>query len=253
MITRTFRPMFESSRLEEGHLRLKSDFRDFYDHWFASLRSDHPVFVRTAATKRTRIQDLRLLESHGMHVPRYGTVAKLAPWLRANRSNPTMVVHFGDGGRQHRGEGKMVVSAREQATGYRSMVEHSWPDVPAVEYVSQPQHLNPQSFRYLQIGDGPDRIRCWFRYQSKSDVWRSNVGDVEIDFIRDPRPVGQQIPIEIPTLGLYAVDFVVSNTGLFYAIDYNDAPGLRHTGLEEVIDGEEIYDIIRATYRRNAD
>ena len=75
------------------------------------------------------------------------------------------------------------------------------------------------------------------------DSWRSNVGDAEIFLLGTP-------PDEVPELdlpfALYGVDFVLDSKSCLWAIDLNPAPGVRGTGIEEVLSPKEAVESIKA-------
>lgn len=208
---------------------MKSDFRDFYDHWF-EIRGHHPVFERMATGGLDRPGLFRFLESLDMRVPRYGLVRDLVPLLREEREalldarpatvyKDRVVVYLDT--RTHRGEGKKLMAGADAL--------HLYPDHYASEFIPGPRGV-PVSWRYLQVGDRP----FWLEYRS-DDEWRSNCGNVEI---RVMAAVNQsRIHPRIPH-PLYAIDFVWSGLKA-YAVDFNIAPGIRGSGVEKILTAEE--------------
>lgn len=84
----------------------------------------------------------------------------------------------------------------------------------------------PASWRYLFVGS-----RVLSIYYHSKDLWRSNVGeDAECEYmgyVYSPLP---QLPYP-----LYAVDVVEAPDGQEYAVDLNVSPGIRGTGVENVL------------------
>jgi hypothetical protein len=212
-------------------VRLISDFHDYYDHWFDEFNAEL-VFERLSTGGMSRPQMLAYLKSLGLRVPFFGRVRDVYEYvLRGFKEIPridtifAMVVHLDE--KAHRGEGKVMLSLRDALEKY--------PDCFAVEYIpARPDGLG-LSWRYLQVGD---KI-FWLEYFSRDD-WRSNCGDVEVRVLSRERD-GYNNKIRYP---LYAVDFIPA-AGKLYAIDFNIAPGIKGTGVEELLPAREAAEAIK--------
>lgn len=238
----------ESSLIEEGHLRLKTDFRDYYDQWFAHRDSDFPLYTRTAKTRVRRREELMWLNRWGLRTPLRGKVKDIAARVRKKSpAEPFIVVYLNE--YEHIGEGKVLVSVAGFSS-HASIIETSHPTKFSTQWI--PSGKKPVSYRFLKVGGFGDEFSVWMRYESQTDEWRSNSGDVRIDILPgDPRPQSQRAPIDIPSWGIFAIDFVRhEETGAFYAIDWNPAPLVRNTGIEDLVRAEEVYDLIRFCYHR---
>lgn len=208
-------------------LRLVSDFRQPYDHHFASrYRSDLPEWRRSQVTTRTRREDHDMLAAVGLVVPERGT---LDGSFRPERE----VVAYLDPS-AHRGEGKLRGAVRDLLR-----LDRVRPDTYASAWVGPPD--GGRTLRFLAIGGG---FFWWLDYRQRDpSEWRSNVGDVEVsthDGPQDPRPffnalLNLQKILREP---LVAVDFV--RDGRFddedaplVAIDLATAPGIAGTPVAE--------------------
>ncbi len=197
-------------------LQLKSDFSDFYDYYFDK---EGAVFIRNATGGLPRSQMLRYLQELGFLVPPNAKVKNLA----AIYPDKKLVVYTDE--MAHRGEGKELLSAKDALEKY--------PEKHASIYIEE---SNSISHRLLQVGGK----RWWLKYESTDD-WRSNVGEVKIDiesYKDEYCPLINQ--------PLFAIDFVPShNDELYWAVDFNVAPGIRYSGLEETIKPTEIVNLIK--------
>ncbi|WP_424660473.1 hypothetical protein [Desulfofundulus sp.] len=206
-------------------VRLVSDFHDYYDHWFDGCSAEL-VFERLSTGGMSRPQMLAYLRSLGLQVPFFGRVRDVYRYtLRGYEEIPrsdtifAMVVHLDE--RAHRGEGKVMLSLRDALEKY--------PDHFAVQYIpALPSGLG-LTWRYLQVGDKV----FWLEYFSRDD-WRSNCGDVEIRVLSRERD-GYNSRVRYP---LYAVDFIPA-AGKLYAVDFNIAPQIKGTGVEEFLPARE--------------
>ncbi len=202
-------------------LKLRSDFRDWYDHQF-DLEG---IPFQRPSVKESRTEGLTLLEKMGLQVPRWGTLGDLQGHVRCQ----DLVVYFNPF--NHRGEGKRRVDS------YLALRDYDQ-NLLAMSYI--PTQDRTESIRYLRVGTMPP---CWFRYTS-DDHWRSNCGNVEIE--RIPSPPGFthfRDPDNIPML---AIDFVQSPYGLWAAIDYNSSPGL--DPLKDIVSADTIVDALKNWY-----
>jgi hypothetical protein len=213
---------------------LETDFRDFYDHWFAgSWQVPDVVFERRARGGMRRSAMLSWLEQLGLRVPAHGRVCELAPRLLdgypAGMADILDVVVYLDEA-AHAGEGKVRLSVTE------ALAQH--PHAYASEFIPANQRGLGESLRYLRIG----RRQFWLRYTSADD-WRSNSGEVQVELLREERPADAPWAVPHP---LFAVDFVPAGSAGLYAVDFNTAPQIGGTGVEEWMSGREVYDEVVA-------
>lgn len=227
-------------------LELNSDFRDYYDHWFAGSgqRTDN-TYERQSRSGMERPAMLNYLKGLGVTTPAFGTVrdiasrmASFAQGLPTDRLNHLLrdagdVVVYTDPG-AHGGGGKLKLSLAAALEQY--------PNHFASEYIPNSASGHGQSIRYLRIG----QRQFWLRYTSRDD-WRSNCGDVEIEFLGEDfsaTPRALMGPSHVP---IFAIDFVFSTH--MYAVDYNIAPKLTGTGLEDVMPGKAVFQEILNWYQ----
>lgn len=223
-------------------LELKSDFRDYYDHWFAGTgqRADD-IYERQSRSGMERPAMLNYLKDLGVTTPAFGTVQELASRMASFAQGLSIdtlkqllhdagdVVIYTDPG-AHGGGGKIKLSLAAALEQY--------PNHFASEYIPNTASGHGQSIRYLRIG----QRQFWLRYSSRDD-WRSNCGDVEIEFLGEDfsaTPRALMGPSHVP---IFAIDFVFSTH--MYAVDYNIAPRLTGTGLEDVMPGHAVFEEIR--------
>jgi hypothetical protein len=195
-------------------LRLVSDFREPYDHHFASShRTDLPTWRRWSRTPRTRSDDHRLLLAAGLSIPRVGRLDSFPPGA--------VVVAYLDPC-AHRGDGKR----RETAAAL--LADGVLPWTYCTAWVGD--LAGGVSIRVLGIG----RMFWWLAYGTASPgEWRSNVGDVRVTLAHgyptdDPRDAMSAVGRLQRMLGepLVAVDFVCDEEGKPWAIDLATAPGV---------------------------
>ncbi|MBF7084413.1 hypothetical protein IT084_15780 [Desulfallas sp. Bu1-1] len=214
--------------MELPKIKLVSDFWDYYDHWFDGSDAEI-VFERRSTGGMDRLQMLEYLKSLGLRVPAFGRVRDLYDRERQvwqGYVDITSVVVYLDE-RAHRGEGKVLLSLRDAMEQY--------PDHLATEYIPALPSGHGLTWRYLQVGD---KI-FWLKCTSHSD-WRSNCGDVEIKVLSREKD-SYNDKIRHP---LYAVDFVPAGNRL-YAVDFNVAPGIKGTGVEELLPPREAAEAIK--------
>lgn len=211
-------------------LRLRSNFIDYYDHQF-DLKGE--VFRRMSNEGMNRIEMLDFLKSKRLIVPPYGIVKTMKNHVLISEE-AFVVVHLDI--KSHRGENKLLMRYKE------ALEKH--PNEFMVMYAS---NFRGCSWRYLKVGNRSFILRY------SSDDWRSNwdtkeiiIEEVDADWIK--------IGIDEP---LYAIDFVKNEAfdgdgHVMVAIDYNIAPQIRGTGLEEVIPAQEVAALIKEWYERRA-
>ncbi len=196
------------------NVSLKSDFHDYYDHMFDIVGQE---FKRMSVTDLSRSEAFGKLTAMGLATPAWGPVQSLYSTLPAE----TLVVVYMDE-YAHRSEGKSRMTI-EQAIGHCNKI--------ASVYV--PNIRSAISLRYLRIGE---RI-FWLIYSSQ-DEWRSNYGDVSITNGAAP-PYLKRFRDAEP-MPMLAIDFVKCLYGGWLAIDYNTAPGLRGTPVEDAMSATEV-------------
>jgi len=196
-------------------LQLKTDFLDYYDHWFDVQGQ---LFERISTSGMNRLQMLDFLSERQVQTVPYGYVHE----FRGHSSFEELVVYTNP--MSHRGEGKVKLTVKEACDKY--------PDNLCSLFLSENQKA--VSYRHLQIGE----IFVWLKYESLTD-WRSNNGDVEIEIIDYfyERPYAIDIP-------LFAIDFIMFKEKL-YSMDFNIAPQIKGTGIETLIKSKEIVELIK--------
>ena len=170
------------------------------------------------------------LKRVGLEVPIHGIVqemyARMEEYERETvESTMDLVVYLDE--MAHRGEGKIRLGFKEAQDAY--------PNRFASMYIHPPQDL-AQSTRYLAVGDRA----FWLWYESVDD-WRSNCGDVRIAVLGEEKAGRYPIPF-----ALYAIDFVpIGKQNARLAVDFNVAPGIRGTGVEERLSAQEAVEAIK--------
>jgi hypothetical protein len=219
-------------------IALKSDFRDYYDHWFSQSHIKHTsTFERMTSGGMDRIDMLNFLNDIGLTTPDHGYVLDVA--LKQYKS---FTKHYSESLARdlcqlhnivvytdinaHAGGGKELISTTKAAKIY--------PNNYCSTFVGYPSHFGI-SYRYLRIG----KRQFWLRYTSAND-WRSNCGNVTIELLCEE----QKLEIEglnkvLTNTPLFAVDFVVSDKS--YAVDYNIAPMIKGTGIEDIMTPKEVF------------
>jgi len=220
------------------NLKLNSDFHDFYDHFF-DLNAEHAL-SRRMTDGPNKIEAFQLLTLMGIKTPIYGMVSDLYADMVAkfggvdaikkdSHDEVVELVVYTDIN-SHAGEGKVKVSVKEAVEKY--------PNHFAVQYIpNTTQMFKGRSERLLQIG----RRRIWMEYVSRGN-WQSNCGDVKISLIADVKIANNDLAeIQLP---LYAIDFVVAGRERL-AVDFNVAPGLKGTPVQDLIKSQEVVRLIK--------
>jgi len=207
-------------------LKLKSDFVDYYDHQF-DAKGD--IYERFSSTASTRADDLKYLADLGWTTPFYGISRNVIPYVITELGTSALhfIVYLNE--HAHRGEEKLKVTAEVALERFPDhfVVLYIRPDVPS------------KSYRFLQIGKKP-----FILIFKSNDEWRSNCGDVEVRLMREGKD-GYHPTIHRP---MFAIDYIVANKSLI-AVDFNTAPGLKQTGLENVMKPHEVYREIHEAYQ----
>lgn len=207
-------------------LILKSDFRDYYDHWFDIMTSPndtYATFHRYSRNSMTRRKMFELLESLGNKVPKHDYLHKM--------KDVEKVVVYTDQF-AHRGEGKELLKLKYAKQKHLRMYGAPEMDVNWIKhsiYASEYIGTSNMTMRKLHIGK-----MCFFLLYESDDSWRSNYGNVKVSVLRF---FDNYKNTHAP---LWAIDFVHD-----IAIDYNSAPGLVGTGIEDVLKPEDVVKLIR--------
>lgn len=210
-------------------MRIRSDYHDFYDHCFDVNFSDSDIFYRYAKTQKLRRTDHDELAEVGFRVPPRGKVSALC-MAGEPTSRPKQLVVYTDES-AHRGDGKVLADA--------SFAFEAYPDHYSTIYLPQ---RYPVSYRLLLVG----KLAFWLRYQSRDDIWRSNVGEVAVTEPPKGPPGTVDDTIDLVTAALrlghplLAVDFVEWRE-LLWAIDLNTAPQIKGTPIEKKLSPMGVY------------
>lgn len=206
-------------------LKLISNFVDYYDHWFDS---DGNIFKRVTTDGMIRGRMFSFLRQRGLSTPIYGVVSHLKNAFYLE-DDDKIVVYIDE--KLHCGEGKQLMTLKE------AFDDKKLQSCLCTQYINTDNPFNyAVSYRHLQIGDRA----FWIRYVSYND-WRSNCGDGDIELLEEV------ISMKIPNTPLYAIDFVEKN-GIYYAVDYNISPGIRGTGIEDILPAKEVVNLIKEFY-----
>lgn len=215
-------------------LKLKSDFRDYYDHHFAGRHENYPIFERMSTGGMDRLEMLTYLRKVGFHTPNFGQ----AKYLKSDYVIVITNLYA------HCGSGKILLE--------RYKAEAQFPYNLCVEFVGNASVLNlAASSRWLQIG----RQWFWINYIS-DDHWRSNCGDNVAFIVRDkgnlpdlPYP-GFFYDIELPQFPLFAIDFIADPKSVYpAAVDFNIAPGLEP--VKQLLTPAEVVNLITEAYYKH--
>ena len=222
-------------------IELRSDFRDYYDFAFPSTAE--LTFDRLAGDRSmTKLDQFRLLSSLGLRVP---FVALGRDMLSDTplRSDDLVVAYTDD--RAHCGEGKKLVQLRDLSLSDDALLCSQWINTSGLMGDSI-------SYRLLQIG-----VRSWLLRYEGTGGWMSNHCDDTAIFIKGECLGFQRwANATIDALPLFAIDFVVPvhaptpetiedviRDG--YAIDFNSAPGMRWTGMNDLLSAIEVYSLVK--------
>lgn len=218
------------------NLRLLSDFREDYDIWFDR---EGQIFTRFAEDFLTKRNQLTLLDAAGFNTPKHNYLYKLYNYVNWSEDDSikNFVVYINH--LAHRGEGKIVLTREDVSKeSLKEFSKDSILNCYASQYISTEDKPSNKTHRILNIGNRQFRINY-----SSDDPWRSNCGNVKVEF--DTEIFGDMmIPSPLEGRALWAVDFA----GGIFAIDLNTSPGLRGTGIEDVLKPKEVVDLIKEFY-----
>lgn len=218
-------------------LQLKTDFHDYYDHWFDR---EGQIFERMSHSGMSRREMFDFFEQIGLKTPPHGTPEQIFNTLSEQDKEAEdfaqkhdmnffhVVVYLDE--TAHRGEGKILIPLTTAIRQY--------PNAFCSQYCPT-LLIGSTSLRYLQIGD---KI-FWLRYTS--DDWRSNYGNVNITVLSQEKDKFHS-KIGLP---LFAVDFIFG-PNFIWAIDFNITPGLKGTGVEDILPAKEAVATIKRWYQK---
>lgn len=216
-------------------MRIQSNFSDLYDAW---ADRTGPVLRRMGNEGFSKPAQFQMLGEAGYRTPEHGRFAD----VYHTRPRPHCYVVYDDIW-AHTGDGKRLISntsfPKDSIVGEGAREYYARADWFVSAFVGPGGNSVPgnkaTSWRHLQIG----RYVVWLEYTSEAD-WRSNVGDGTCEVIGFEE-AGYHPYFRWP---LFAIDFVPANE--LYAIDLNNAPGMRGSGIEAVMTPREIHDAIAA-------
>jgi len=223
-------------------MRLITNFGDYYDAWFGT---DGPEFRRRSDEGLSKPDQFRLMADAGFRTPPHGLFGDIANswWEEEGRRVSFLVVY--DDLFAHAGEGKRLVQscwARWDGCINRIQQSRERSSMFCSAYVGNGFNPNPCTWRLLQVG----RHRFWIEYRSNDqDQWRSNCGDVTCEVLSVELDHGVVTPIPYP---LWAIDFAIGKE--LYAIDFNNAPGIRGSGVERHLPPKRAAEAIEEAYAR---
>lgn len=231
---------------------LYSDFTDYYDHRLLNVSTPRPentVTWQRLADKPTfpKWSQFQILQDLGYKVPTNGAL-----FCTPNLQTCNQIVVYLDP-YSHRGQGKELLHpANAVANNMGNLFCSEY--IPTTQENTKYFHQNPTSYRVLKFGIQGYYI---FQYTSNTDKWRSNVGEVEIKLLtkaddvllKELMPKYHRKPILHELSPLIAIDIVKNiNTGEYYAIDFNTAPQLKYTGLENAVNAYMVEQAILEFY-----
>ncbi len=219
-------------------IQLTSDFSDFYDHWFCgAYEKPNRTFDRASRTTMSKRQQFQLLQEMGFNVPSHGTVTEVVERLagtQQEQSPPLTLVGYTDEF-AHAGEGKII-------RAYYYLISEQ-PHLYCSEFIPTSEDTTISiSYRLLQVGDRA----WWLKYEGRGSWMSNHAPDVTVEVLHEAHgfwDTGEEIrPKQYP---LFAIDFVVPvGSEKKLAIDFNTAPGLKQTGMEEILSAKECYELI---------
>lgn len=207
-------------------MKLRSTFFDCYD---LAFNNEGPVFHRIGGhTGPSKREQFRLLEAAGYLTPPHGILDDVAGtrWESECRYVREVVVYEDENA--HCTEGKRLLRQGEyKFDGCLSRLNEIYRlgRLYCSAFLRESWGL---SWRHLQVGPHV----FWIEYRSQN--WMSNL-DGECQVIGVELNKGLHPYFRRP---LFAIDFVIGKE--LYAVDLNYAPGIRWTGVENIISDHEI-------------
>lgn len=221
-------------------ISLKSDFYDYYDHWFERCNNADFELIRNSRSKISKQDQFKILRSCDFNAIGIGLYRKVQYGFIDNSRETTTppdvnVVVYTDE-YAHAGEGKILISFQEATKKYHNHLFSLAVDTKGIN--------KSTSKRYLSVGD----YKIWLEYKSDHE-WMSNCGDVEITILSADKTPSNTLPMDFYR-PLYAIDFVEDLNGCLIAIDYNESPAINGTGLENIYKPREIYELILEWFKK---
>lgn len=222
-------------------MKLSSDFRDYYDHAFDISWRESPTFERFAHIPIAgvpRYKMFYIFDEVGIPTPIHGLVQDVVAMLRSklvglsHEEQETILSH---------GFGEVIVYTNEYGHAGKGKVAVGYPENVLFcpnYYCSQRLYCNPpKTLRYLQIG----RRKWWLQYTGKIDQWMSNY-EPDIKILCEEASRKYNKVFKYP---LFAIDFVLWGFPPdVRAVDFNAAPGMKGTGMENLISPQEVHTLI---------
>ncbi len=228
-------------------IKLRTDFKDYYDHWFCyDHEKPHAVFHRMTTYGMNRIEMFKFFADNDCRAPINGYVKDIKNTL-LQYYGKKLVSDLNDIGvhvivytniNSHAGEGKLKCT-------YQYALEN-YPDNYCSLFINN-NYDKPTSTRILTIN-----TRSFILKYESDDLWRSNCGNVDISVLAEVsfnKFFHQQEKFPHP---LYAIDLVPGvNENDMYAVDLNIAPCIKGSGLENILLGHDIYELIEDFYKHD--
>lgn len=222
-------------------MKLESDFRDYYDYAFPS--QGKVTFYRNANDRSmSKLDQFHLLQKLDLRTPMYGTPKVL---YANGLGNDELVVVYTDD-KAHCGEGKEMVDL--------SLALENHPNTLCSQWINTASSFDEsRSYRLLQIGD-----RAWWLKYEGQGGWMSNHCEETTIYIESEcKPIDAEMLRPYP---LFAIDFVYPVNTPYndeidlvngYAIDFNSAPGMKWTGINEILQPWDVYKLLSDFVSRN--
>lgn len=201
-------------------IALKSDFRDCYDKYFTTtLMPYDAIFTRVMKTFVPKHQQFQVLSHMGLSTPLIGIIRDM---FNAGHRLDQWVVVYGDLF-EHASGGKRIMLLKDAMEFY--------PDNFCSVFIEPKE--NATSYRFLQVG----ARAFWLKYKS-DDQWRSNVGDVKVEVLRETDP---KYAIGYPLLGIDFIEHVDGGLDKRDAIDFNTSPSLTPLMVDGFMTEKQMY------------
>lgn len=223
--------LYIPKKVYEMKIKLKTDFLDYYDHWFCgSWEKEDYILDRRSTTEMSKIDQFKIIENCGLSTPSHGYIKDL---VNSNINNVVVYTNL----YSHAGENKELCSIEYANKCYG--------DLYGSEYINQSWSNGIRShWRYLAIGG----LMYMLHYSAKGGTgWQSNkdyediqISIVDINIIRE----GYEFLYNLSEYPIFALDFVLDKEYKKFYIDFNTAPKIYGTGLENELDSNTIYNEI---------
>ena len=222
-------------------MKLQSDFRDYYD--FAFSKDDKVTFFRNAGDRSmSKLDQFHLLQKLDLRTPMYGTPKILS--ANGLGRDDLVVVYIYD--KAHCGEGKTLIDL--------SLALQDHPCTLCSQWVNTTGSFDEsRSYRLLQIGDRA----WWLRYEGIGGWMSNHCEDTMIYIESECSAINAEVLRPYP---LFSIDFMFPVNTPYddklnlldgYAIDFNSAPGMKWTGIDEILQPWDVYNLISDYTDRN--